>query len=75
MLYNGRLAGAVLRGEICQPIAGRGCEDGHRLAAAAGDGYHRCHFGGRFSGDEGKDVPCGREERVRSERTRVSTLS
>ena len=57
----GRLAGAVFRGEICQSIIGRGCEDGHRVVATAGDGDHRCDLNRRFGGDESSGGITGRE--------------
>ena len=48
-------------GEICQSIAGRGCEDGHRPVAIAGDGDHRRHLGRGLSGLQSGSVSAGRE--------------
>ena len=59
--HNGRLVGAVFRGEICQSVIGRGCEDGHRPVATAGDGDPRRYLSERFGGDEGGEVRAGRE--------------
>jgi hypothetical protein len=61
--HNGRLVATVLCRQVCRPVRDAGREFRDWSVTVAGDSDHRGDLAGGLSGDEGENIPAGREEK------------